>query len=171
MTTRATYIRSQRGFTLVETMITLAVLGIMVGISIPSVMAWMPSMHMKNAAQEIKTAMMQARSKAINHGTEYRVLFSPSGRTYQVDRGNLMNDATQWTTELGPYQLGGNVTFNRFTPQMEKVGADPFTRFKVNGSVKVNVDTLSVQLINSHNDTYRVNLQRRTGHAKLQKGG
>jgi prepilin-type N-terminal cleavage/methylation domain-containing protein len=159
------------GFTLTELMVTLAVLAILVGISIPSVLAWMPSIYLKDGAVDVKSAMIRARSLAINEGVEHRVSFDPYGAAYQVDRGNLTSGSTTWTPVLGPLTLPPGINIKTVSAAMEADGANPFLRFSVGGAVVTNLDQLSVTLVNDDTDTYRVDVQRRTGHTSLVKGG
>jgi prepilin-type N-terminal cleavage/methylation domain-containing protein len=159
------------GFTLTELMVTLGVLAVMVAVSIPSVLAWMPSIHLKNAAYDVKDSMIQARSRAINTSIEHRVLFDPTNNTYQVDRGNLSSGSTTWTAVVGPYALQNGITFSTFTSGMEAAGSDRLLRFSVRGGVVTNLDVLSVTVTNEKSDTYKVSVQRRTGHPSLMKGG
>jgi len=160
----------QGGFTLTEVMVTVAIMAIMTGIAIPSLLAWMPDIQLRNAATELKGAFIRARSLAINQGTEYRVLIDPAQGTYQVERGNLMNNANQWTPVSATLPLDGGIIVTSTSPQMEMAGSTPFVRFGVNGSVTTNVDSLMVTLTNSKSHTYQVSIQRRTGHAITVKG-
>ena len=163
--------RHNAGFSLVEVLVTLAVLGILTGIAIPSVLAWMPGHYIKESARDMKGAMVRARSHAINKGVEHRVLFDLKTNTYQVDQGDLMTNSTNWTTLIGPHPLASGISINRSSAALEGAGTQPFVRFSVKGSVVTNVDTLAFGLINNHNDTYDVSVQRRTGHVTLTKGG
>lgn len=169
MMTRHT--RNHAGFTLVELMVTLGVLAVMVAIAIPSVMAWMPSVYLKDAAVDLKGAVIRARSLAINEGLEHRVVFDVGNQTYFVDKGNLTSGSTVWTTVVGPFELGSGISYSFTTPTMEVAGSNPSMRFNVRGGVVTNTDRLDVQVTNDNADTYRVSVQRRTGHPTLVKGG
>jgi len=162
--------RRNAGFTLTELMVTLAVLGVMVGVAIPSVLAWMPNIYLKDGAYELKGAMIRARSLAINEGMEHRLVLDPDASTWRIERGNLTSGSTVWTTVVGPLPLGNEVTIAATTAGIEKSGSSPVMRFEVDGSVDTSLDTLAVTLTNSHSDTYVVSIQRRTGHPSLMKG-
>lgn len=56
---------AQRGFTLIELMVTLAVLAIVVTLAVPSFSSFMANQRVKTAAQDLFMAMMYARSEAI----------------------------------------------------------------------------------------------------------
>lgn len=161
---------ADHGFTLVELMVTLAILGIMVGIAIPSVLAWMPAANLRDAAYDVKGAMIRARSAAVNEGLEFRVIFNATDKTYSMERGNLSSGATIWTSVFGPYALPNGIDLASTSVEIEKDGSDPFVRFQPNGGVNTNVDALDLTLQNGNSDTYLVTVTRRTGHVELTKG-
>lgn len=158
------------GFTLVELMVALAVLGVMVGVAIPSVLAWMPAIYLKDTAYDVKGAMIRARSLAINDGREYRVLLDTTNNTYRIEQGNLTSGSTAWTTVLGPHPLAQGVSVSATTAGIETSGSDPVLTFSSRGSVVTNLDVLDVTLVNSESKTYTVSVRRRTGHPSLTKG-
>ena len=161
---------NRAGFSLVELMVTLAVLAIMTGIAIPSVLAWMPDIYLKDQAAEVKSAMMKARSLAINGGTEYRVVFNLDTGAFQIDQGDLMVGSTNWTTKFGPFETTGGVGFSDASAQMETAGLNkPFLRFGTNGAVVTNEDTLTLKMTNSKTHVLALNATRRTGHVEIVK--
>lgn len=162
---------AQDGFTLIEMMVTVAIIAVMVGVAIPSVLAWMPAANLKDGAFDIKSAMIRARSAAVNEGVEHRVFVNPANQTYTMDRGNLSSGSTAWTTVVGPYSLPTGIQFQSVSDEMEDSGSGHFVRFETDGGVQTSVDSLDVVMVNSHSDTYRVSVQRRTGHADMTKGG
>jgi len=162
---------AQDGFTLVEMMVTVSIIAIMVGVAIPSVLAWMPAANLKDAAFDIKSAMIRARSLAVNQGIEHRVFVDPGNQTYKVDRGNMSSGSTAWTTVVGPYTLPTGIRFQSVTDAMEDSGTGHYIRFETDGGIQTSVDSLNVVMVNSHANTYQVSVQRRTGHTEMTKGG
>lgn len=161
---------AEQGFSLIEMMVTVAILAVMVAVAIPSVLAWMPAANLKDAAFDVKSAMIRARSAAVNEGLEFRLLLDTTAHTYRMDRGNLSANSTAWTTVMGPYELPTGIEFQSVSAEMETAGSDRFVRFETSGGVNTNVDSLNVVMVNSKSDTYQVAVQRRTGHASMTKG-
>jgi len=63
----------QRGFTLVELLVGLAVLGILMASAIPSYRVWIQNVQIRNAAESIQNGLQRARSEAIkrNQNVEF----------------------------------------------------------------------------------------------------
>jgi prepilin-type N-terminal cleavage/methylation domain-containing protein len=163
---------SQAGFTLVELVVVMGVMAVLTGIAIPSVLAWMPNIQLRNETTDVKNAFAKARSMAINHGMEYRVLIDYDAQTFQVDEGNLMVGSTIWTSKSGPYEIQGETQI--FAPHwmMEsETTSRPFLRFGSNGAAVSNFDEPWVMTYNNHNTGYFLNVHRRTGHVVLEKWG
>ncbi len=167
------FTRSHRaaGFTLPEVMVTVGIIAILTSIAIPSVLAWMPAIQLKDAASDLKGAIVQGRARAINGGIEHRLLMNNTNATYQVDRGNRSRNSTTWTPVIGPFPLANGVTYNAVSAGMEGAANTRYFRLATNGSIVTNRDQITVQLINEPADTYLITVQRRTGHVRLTKGG
>ncbi len=83
----------KRGFTLIETVIILAVLGILLIIGSHSLLSVAPRYRLETAAGEIRTGLNAARFKAIFETTSVRVRFSGGG--FSTERYDSENAA--WT--------------------------------------------------------------------------
>lgn len=57
--------KRSRGFTLIELVVTLAVLGIILGIAIPSFTSWLLKLQIRNAGEAVLHGLQLARSEAI----------------------------------------------------------------------------------------------------------
>ena len=66
MLIRRTPLRAaQRGFTLIELMITLVVLGVLVALGVPSFQAWLQNAQIRNAADAVMNGIQLARTEAV----------------------------------------------------------------------------------------------------------
>jgi prepilin-type N-terminal cleavage/methylation domain-containing protein len=89
----------QKGFTLVELMMVVAILAILAGIATPGLLNAIPNMRLRSAARDIYSAMMQTKVEAIRRGENVSLLFnsplpvgSPGG-TYTMFLDNGDNDS------------------------------------------------------------------------------
>ncbi|MFH0781167.1 MAG: GspH/FimT family protein [Pseudomonadota bacterium] len=75
---------SQSGFTLVELMIVIAILGIIAAIGSTTLLVQLPAMRLKSAARDIASTMMEAKTAAIQRGVNVTVLFNTPVNGYSM---------------------------------------------------------------------------------------
>lgn len=74
------HIRVQRGFTLIELFVGVAILAIVVALGVPSLRSWMNAQRVASVAGELATDMRFARSEAISTNMEAGVSFKNAGK-------------------------------------------------------------------------------------------
>jgi type IV fimbrial biogenesis protein FimT len=97
----------QRGFTLVELLITIALIAGMVLIGSPSILRQLSHLRLTRATRDISVELQAARLKAIAQNIPYRVSFTlntyPTSDTYRLQLfsgGSWQNDATRAPRDL-----------------------------------------------------------------------
>jgi Tfp pilus assembly protein FimT len=78
---RTRRIRTNAGFTLVETMVIVAVIGILAGLTIPAFMNYLQRQKVQGARNELMADIAYARSLAIARRTTFRIVFTDNAYT------------------------------------------------------------------------------------------
>jgi type IV fimbrial biogenesis protein FimT len=93
---RATIVRSLRGFSLIELMVVIAVLGTIVAIALPSYDGLMRRVRLDTTVNELLVALSHARSEAIRRGRRASLCTSIDGQSCAPgvgwDRGWILFD-------------------------------------------------------------------------------
>lgn len=87
---------SQKGFTLIELVIVMALVGILLAFALPQYLSWRKGAAYNNAAYQVVAALRQARSLAVSDKREYRVEFDISAGDYRLTRGDRANRSTNF---------------------------------------------------------------------------
>lgn len=74
-----------QGFTLLEVMTVIAVIGILSAMAVPNFFAWRASAKLKGATQDLMSDLSMARVHAIKAGETVKVLFANDGYTIFID--------------------------------------------------------------------------------------
>jgi prepilin-type N-terminal cleavage/methylation domain-containing protein len=68
--------RSQHGFTLIEALVVMAVIGGLMVVMFPGIMNSLETRDLENSTRDIQTTLQQARYRAVNDKVHYRVRFA-----------------------------------------------------------------------------------------------
>jgi type II secretion system protein H len=100
---------SSAGFSLVEMMTVLMVVGVLMAIAAPAIQNHIALQEIRGTAQEVVQTLRDARDEALNEGVPRYVLFDPavSPRTYRVYRYT----GGAWVTETQAEPFPSSVTF------------------------------------------------------------
>jgi prepilin-type N-terminal cleavage/methylation domain-containing protein len=93
--------RPARGFTLIEALVVLGIIGIFIIVSYPSVMHTMAVRNLDNATRQVQTFLQTAKNQAVNTKVVHRVRFwRPDGTFWAYDMERLEADGT-WAKAQG----------------------------------------------------------------------
>jgi len=96
--------KKNSGFTLMEVMVVIAIIGIMSAIAIPNYISWLPKHRMNGATRDVYSAMQYARLRAVKEKTRVVMNFNAGAESYSVfiddgRGGGTASDNTQNGTE------------------------------------------------------------------------
>jgi prepilin-type N-terminal cleavage/methylation domain-containing protein len=147
--------RHARGFTLIEVLVILGIIGIFMVVSYPSVLNIMEVRNLENTAREVQTSLQQAKLRAVDTKINHRVrFFQPAGATYwayEVERAQANLTSTPatvtWTRVPGS---STKVISNRYavTISLPVDGSDPVAEFSPVGAMAnftVNQNTILIR--------------------------
>ncbi len=110
--------RSEAGFSLIELAIVLLVIGLVIGISVPSIARYMNDLALRGATDQIASVLLLTRDRAIATRTSRTLQFQAGyqGTDYRVEVGGVMQ--TGWTLpkQVSYAWLSGTIASVTLTP-------------------------------------------------------
>lgn len=151
---------NNKGFTLIELIVVISIIGILVAISVPGMMGWLQSATYRGAAQELNAALRDARSRAIATNREHRVvLFVEDGKQkFRLTEGNRAAGSSAWVDVSPPREV-------ELPASVQLVPATTTLGFNPNGSS--GSATISVR-DSDGNEKFRVSLSP-SGRVRIVK--
>src|SRR5262250_2815144 len=111
--------KTERGVTLVEVVMTLVVLGLLMGASVPAVNAALDGYRATGATADLYTAVFLTKARARATGVTHALVLQPDGRGFRI----VADPAGAAQTVEGPHPLvDGAVATNNVTIQFSSKG-------------------------------------------------
>jgi prepilin-type N-terminal cleavage/methylation domain-containing protein len=153
--------KRESGFTLMEMMAVVGIIGILVAVAIPSFSVWLPNYKLKGAIQDLYSNMQNAKMEAIKANGQYTITFDEGADNYTMTPPT----GTAKTVTLADYGYG--VRFGDPGGGEAVTYTGDSVTFTSRGMVTEN-DEKWVKLTNDKGRFYQVGT-RGTGVIRLQK--
>lgn len=162
--------RQMRGFTIVEMIVSLTVIGFVSLITLPTIIYQLASYDIEESAKEISSAFMVARVRAIETHMPHRVKFdlNSNPQRFIIQRGTTSRGVITWVDDVTINEIRGNVMVNKIddVKVSGKTSGIGSIEFSPMGSPTRGV----VYLEDSKGERYTIALNVSTGKVTKTKG-
>lgn len=104
-----------KGFTLIELMVVIIIMGLMAGLSVPAITGNLPTYRLNNDIRSVTNGLMLARSYAISSGVPYLCTFTKDASSYRIVKDENTNHAVDVGEKTTVTQLSRGITINSAT--------------------------------------------------------
>jgi len=101
-------LKNRKGFTLTEVVVTLAILGIMTAISVPSYLSWLPRHKLQTSVRQIYDDLNLAKIRAVKDNTVAVVIFNLAENNYDIFLDTVLQN---WSYDGGEPIIRQNASF------------------------------------------------------------
>ena len=144
-------VNQQKGFTLIELIIVMGIMGILATIAAPHFQNYIGNQNLKTAARGITSDFFATREKALSENVMYRIHFDQAGNSYTIARGTYSGT---------PYVDQQTKSMTAYAPSIQ-LNADQVVYFQTRGTVTACNFTIS-NTINGSVANIIVNFPSRT---------
>lgn len=124
---------SRGGFTLVEVLLVVAVMGLLVGVAVPRLSGTLDAARMKSTAADIVRTAQLARAKARSAGKICEMVFDQDTRSYGLRFPSEVSTAGWISSDRGDVGL---VAGGRISEEIQVTWDEPWVRFFPDGGAE-----------------------------------
>jgi len=107
--------RGRSGFTIIELLMVIAIIGILAAVGVPNFLNWLPKYQLKSAARDLYSNLHLVKMSSIKSNASWAIVFNVDANTYQVCSGQGVDNSwggtniVEKTVVLSDY--GGSIIF------------------------------------------------------------
>ncbi len=95
-------VRGRQGFSIIELLVVIGILGVMIAIIVPFYVGYRPKLMLSQSGGKVISALRLARQMAVSEARTHTVYFDWTGEAYKIDNGpwrplGLQTDMSQGT--------------------------------------------------------------------------
>lgn len=143
-----------KGFSLVELMIVIALIGIALSIAVPSFWGYIDDQNLRRATREIASDIFMTRERAISENIQYRIVFNATDHLYSISKRNADETWADALIQRTLSSFGNGIRFD--------LTEDVIINFQARGTTS----NRTVTLINGRNSIGRV-VTNMTGRTRV----
>ena len=130
------YREGEGGFSLVEILVTMAIITLLATLAIPFYSNWQDSARLKNISWDLLSTIRSARQLAITENLQHRIELEIGNRRYRLSRGNSSTGSTVWTVVRPHRSIESNLNWATYTADLStcNVSTDKNIIFSPNGT-------------------------------------
>ena len=156
----------KKGFSLVELMVVIAIIGIIAAISSLNLVTGLPKYRLKRASRDITSRLRQARSTAIKTSSTIIIQFDTGRHSYNID-GKLYPGSGQSTNNALSSYYGSGLSFDRGNYKSGNAVTFPSEKVTFN-SRGISPSLGSIYLSNNQGDVNKIAISR-AGRIRLTR--
>lgn len=86
--------RHEEGFTLIETVVTMGIAGILTAITVAGYLSWKPGYELRDAVSTVRGGLERAKMRAVETRKECKVEFTSDG--FEISDGEFVMNSVNW---------------------------------------------------------------------------
>ena len=140
---------SNKGFTLIELMIVIGIIGVLSAVSLYSWQGYQNNVNLRTAAEEVMSDIASCKQRAVSEGINYCIQFTDGSPNYSINASSC--DAPTQTQAKILTSFGSGLTISNTNFNSDRVS------FLPRGTLSSNTGT--IVLTNSKNSTATITVQ------------